>query len=52
MCGVSWWNHGGSHWMGNLRHEEYVRQDSVQAIHAAHVMVGMCDGLYQIGIWV
>ncbi len=37
---------------GWVRHEEYVRQDSVQAIHAAHVMVGMCDGLYQIWNWV
>ncbi len=34
---------------GGLRHEEYVRQDLAQVIHTAHAMVGMYDGLFQIG---
>ncbi len=34
---------------GEMRHEEYVQRDLFQVIHVAHVMVGICEGSYQIG---
>ncbi len=32
-----------------VRQEEYVQWDLIQVIHVAHAMVGICEGLYQIG---
>ncbi len=32
-----------------VRHEEYVWQDSFQVFHVAQAMVGICEGSYQVG---